>query len=393
MDNTSQYSLRVSDGSFLHHISISDLLYYLVLIFSVAYFAVLPLRSTQVRHVIVLGGSIVFYLFAFYRLFRARYKHSELLRISIIIIELLGIIVFFPGEITETIYNCLNFFSLYVVLSTDNDIQMTYRKKKCSHLAFVLIAILLLITARSPVAYIFEDGKNSGALVLGMTNPNLTAMLIACVIGLLLIFLPDSRYKWVQIIIVAGLLYLIWKTEARGSILAVGIMVIYAFLVPKFKLRKWMIILPVVASVLFVPGYLSIFGRNATNAYRFLGKTLFSGRQFIYMRSLELLDNPIRLLFGNYDAMKFANAHNAPLTILCTLGVIGFINSYYSYTKQLISINGRATTDSAKIAIVMILCIYLLSSVESLMFTGVFPSISFMLFYVVLADDFQSSDE
>lgn len=373
-------------STFPHQINVKNVLVLSIIILTVLFFAILPFRSTQVRHLIVFLGSMLFYILAAVRLLESRYKFGLLVRISIVFFLLFFHLVLSQDFSLELIYSSLNYFSLFVLLSTDNKFGFSNTMRRILQRSIMLISFFMMIASISPVAYVFEDGRSTQALVLGMTNPNLTAMMILCTINLLLMFYIISKWKYLQAVFIIVLVYLLWLTEARASIITAFIMFIYMIFCKKEKLNKLFVLIPIAVSILFVPIYLQLF-TNYSDMSLFLGKSLFSGRQFVFQYNLSMLDTPIHVLFGNFEAAKFGNAHNAPLTILCTLGIIGFIFTYYSYAIQLIKLNNRNCTAQARIGLVAILCIFIQSSAESLLLLGVFPSISFLFFFMVIADE------
>ena len=67
--------------------------------------------------------------------------------------------------------------------------------------------------------------------------------------------------------------------------------------------------------------YVYLSNLPALENVEFMGKPVFSGRQYLYVDLFSSLsENPILGLCGKY---KFANAHNGMLTILLNTGFVG----------------------------------------------------------------------
>ena len=209
---------------------LSDLLNFFMLMSTFTFFLVLPVRNVVLRHAVVFLGTLPFYFLAIKRLFSTKFKKAPLLRLVIMLLIIIFGILATSEEITwQLIYASLNFYSFFVFVSTDNKLVLSEFVNKWSKLIFTSIALLLIIYSQSSIAYVFEDGVETGALVLGMTNPNLTGILIFGVFSMLLIHLDNMRYKFVIMAIMVGLFYLVCLTQSRSSLLAIILLLVYAF--------------------------------------------------------------------------------------------------------------------------------------------------------------------
>ena len=374
--------------------SINVWIYYLILMLTVASFAVLPFRNVEARHSIVFLGSLSMYVMTVLRLIKTKFTVGLMARILLMVVLLFFAVASSKQITLERVYVSLDFFAIYILLSTESDFVLTDTIRKVTLVAVIAIAILLFIIASSPVAYVLEDGRRAQALALGSSNPNLTAMLISGVIYMLILLFPKGVIRGAfQIVLIGGLIYLLVLTESRSSLVSVFIIILYVVFFRNRRIPTFLIFVPILFSILFVPIYLYLFEKGVLNV-SFIGKEFYSGRQFVYQNYLRFLDSPLKQLLGDFDSAPFTNAHNAALTILCAIGPVGLALAYYGFTKQIVQTNNKSNSIKSRLAIVSMLCIFIQSSAESLMLTGVFPGVVFLfLFGAYAKEEGLNSDE
>lgn len=365
-------------------LSINDILFGCILVLMLGFFAITPLRNIQIRHAFVLGGSLFMYLVALYSMVNTKYSVAEFVRLTMILLLIISGIFFTQQNIVEATYAYLNFLALYIILTTRIVYKFRYDLVQVLYLFSIAVAICLFIDYASPAAYIFEDGRSTRALVLGMTNPNLTGMMIAGVIEMLMIGYKERKHKALSSLIVIALLYLCWLTKSRSSFIACILALIYTLFFSGKKIPNIIVCLVAAAPIVFFPAYLALY-RNGFNNITLLGKQLFSGRQYTYTEYLSQLNTPYRWLFGDLGGTLFSNAHNAPLMILCSIGLIGLFVTYYGFIRNLVILNNDAHYPQNRAAIACILSVCIQSCGEALMFSGIFPSIGFMYIFMLLA--------
>ena len=145
----------------------------------------------------------------------------------------------------------------------------------------------------------------------------------------------ERKHKALSSLIVIALFYLCWLTESRSSLIACILALIYTLFFSGKKIPNIIVCLVVATPILFFPIYLALY-RNGFNNLTLLGKQLFSGRQYTYTEYLNQLNTPYRWLFGDLGETLFSNAHNAPLMILCSIGLVGLFVTYYGLIRNLI---------------------------------------------------------
>lgn len=367
-----------------HKLYIWNLFISLALLSTIGYFAVLPLRNATIRHIFVLMGSFSFFACTVFRMRRITIKCFTTSAI-IVLIMLFGILSA-PSVSFDNVYRCMCFFSLFIIMSTECTVSYDQHIERLTFWSFFVIALLMIMASYSSVAYVFEDGRVSGALALGVTNPNLTGMLLFGVYSVLIKMLKN-RSRLMQIILVIVLIkivQMIIETRARTSLIGVILITAYLFIFYKKKLPSWLIILGCSIPIVFVPLYLFLY--NKGRDVIFLGKELFTGRQFIYTMHLAYLSDGLKVLFGNLPLEWFANAHNAPLSILCSIGIVGAVTVYASIYANIIRINNNASTPSSTYSVLVLTIMFIQSSAEALMFTGNFPCIMLLYYFMISAE-------
>ena len=365
-------------------LGINDILFSCILVLMLGYFAITPLRNAQIRHVFVFGGSLFMYFVALYNMVKTKYSVAEFVRLTMMLLMIIAGIVITQENIVEATYAYLNFLALYIILTTRNVYKFRYNLVQVLYLFSIAVALCFFIDYLSPAAYVFEDGRSTGALVLGMTNPNLTGMMITGVIEMVMIGYKERKHKALSSLIVIALFYLCWLTESRSSLIACILALIYTLFFSGKKIPNIIVCLVVATPILFFPIYLALY-RNGFNNLTLLGKQLFSGRQYTYTEYLNQLNTPYRWLFGDLGETLFSNAHNAPLMILCSIGLVGLFVTYYGLIRNLIILNNGALYPQNRVAIACILSVCIQSCGEALMFSGIFPSIGFMYIFMTLA--------
>ena len=364
---------------------LSDLLNLFMLLSTLAYFLVLPIRNIEVRHVVVFLGTLPYYFLAIHRMFSTRFEQGLFLRLVLmLLIIVLGILLTSDEIRWQLIYASLNFYSFFVFLSADTRLTLSEGINKLSIWIFLLIAILLLAYSRSSIAYVLEDGRKTEALVLGMTNPNLTAMIIFGVFSMLLIHFDKMKYKPIIAMIIFCLIYLVWLTEARSVFITIVFLMIYRLFYKDKKMPKTFLLLIMIVPIVFIFVYLQLYFAGLED-FVFMGKDFFSGRENVFMEALGRLQTISDYLFGNVGRSEFTNAHNAPLAIMCSVGLFGVILFYWNLAKRLIRLNKITDSTVARMALICILAVCIQTSAEAAMFLGIFPTSVFLYFYFLMA--------
>lgn len=367
-------------------INIDLVLLNMALLLAIMFFATAPLRNIALRHLIVFVGSVIIYIIAIRQIIVSKLSHIDFFVLFLVLSLLLIKGALSYNRLTFSyIYNDLNFYSLLLLFSTQPRIVLSDKEKTVIHIYALIMTAFVILTALGSSAYVFEDGRSNGALALGMTNSNLAAMMMFCIFSLLVIRFRRDKKQFYCVLPIAILFYLLLLTDARSCIVSAIIVVAYTLLLYKFKIPKIVIAFCVILGALVVPFYLYLFHSGFDN-FTFLGKQFFSGREITYRQFLVQLSSPIRWLFGVPD-IHFTNAHNAALSIISSIGLIGFASTYGCFLKRLFVLDKENIDAEQKIAIVSLCCIFIQTSAEALMLVGYFVSTLFIYIFLLVAND------
>ena len=176
-------------------------------------------------------------------------------------------------------------------------------------------------------------GRVSGYLTFGFTNPNLAAMVLACLYMLQIMGIFESKgwKKGVRLALAGILAYFLWLTRSRNCMLAMAVFTFCACMLPlagerKLRMPGWMAALVSILPALFVAGYLLIVSMGRVPDWLRLfvgdGKGLDS-RMAVWGPALEALgESP---LIGAYcrisGGLGSSQMHNSHLDIAASYGV------------------------------------------------------------------------
>ena len=200
-------------------------------------------------------------------------------------------------------------------------------------ISFLIQAILLILFSQQSFAYEYvDDGvtRISESLTLGFNNPNLTSMIVFYVLVAIFSFQLGANsflIKTFYAILLMFLYYLIVKTDCRTTLFMSALLAFSFLLMNKTQFigilvkKKIITIVTLALPMLYCVLYVYLSHLPALENVEFMGKPVFSGRQYLYVDLFSSLsENPILGLCAKY---KFANAHNGMLTILLNTGFVG----------------------------------------------------------------------
>lgn len=198
----------------------------------------------------------------------------------------------------------------------------------------VLALWLLGMYALQRERMFYIDGRLSGYLTFGFTNPNLTAMVLSCLYMLQLcrLFEPlEGKRKVLHLALAAVLACFLWETRSRNCMLAMAVFTagwVALALAGERKLRcpGWLAALVSILPGLFVAGYRMLVSLEEVPGFLTVfvgeGKRLDS-RMAVWGPALEALgDSPV---IGGYyrisDGLGTSQMHNSHLDIAASYGV------------------------------------------------------------------------
>lgn len=247
-------------------------------------------------------------------------------------------------------------------------------------ISYMIQAALLIIISFTPLAYSVDFVSDNGYyLALGFSNPNTTGVVLFSIIFTIVALLdyydyPISikHFRFKQLLIFCVLLLLVrllFLTDSRTSLL-ICLISLLLFLFYKYRsnnkpFSRAMIFLIVSIPIIYYFIYVAYSKQVVFDEIEFMGKPLFSGREVIFEEIQAAWTNH---WFGNADRFKFGNAHNSALSIVVSIGIVGFVMVLYYYVKRLFQYNER--TCKSNMALLAILSFFIHGCNEAVMFTG-----------------------
>lgn len=258
-------------------------------------------------------------------------KKADCFLLGFLLFFVLKIVLFREGK--TSLISFISFFIMLIAYGAGDDIKETERIKKTIMFSYVVQAIIFCALSLSDYSYksYVENSDVADALTLGIANPNQTGIMLFVNIVVLLWGSKNIKTKFVKallFVLCVWLFILLLFTKARTSIFAFIFVMLFYWLFAnkekldhsKYGLFKAFII--ALVPLVFLIVYLNIFKIEFFRNIEILGKKLISGRENVYINALNSWHN---ILFGDIAFFSFNNAHNAYLSILVNIGVIGFL--------------------------------------------------------------------
>ena len=291
--------------------------------------------------------------------------------VSIFFLIYIIILWTFNGFDYNVLVTSLSFFLVFTSFECARVIKTRERLLSIIYAFYMTQAFMLIFTSFSKYAYmsIIYGVKVSNDLLLGLSNPNETGMVLAYTIIGLFICMKRLRAiytKFATLLVIGYLIYLVVLTRARTSFIGIIIFVILSIIYKNKKgilfTNKFMYLGFIIIPLAFVPFYLSIY-RRFENIRTLFGKSLFSGRENVYISDLLLWNNK---MFGNLSTFYLSNAHNGFFTILINFGIFGTILYLIHLIINLVKLkDDKCSCEISRQGFIAILCLYLMSASEA----------------------------
>lgn len=237
---------------------------------------------------------------------------------------------------------------------------------------FSVQGLILIALYFTPLAYksYQEYVLISSELTLGFANPNQTGIIIFSTLAILLIlmrrFSLSKLHKIILLIQIIALSILLVLTNARTSMLGYLLFLIFFMKKKKVKIHSLISGTVICFPIFFVYLY-DTLSKTTLQDLTFLGKKLFSGRQRVFEEVLSMFTNK---LFGNLSYFGFQNSHNALLTVLVNIGVVGLILYLVFTIMSFNSTNHRCKANSSFMSMIAILTFFIMGCAETAVLTG-----------------------
>ena len=360
-----------------------QLLYQGLLIFTLIYILGYPFVSKSATYVLQLPIlCTVGLLFLCYILY-GRYNIFELVGLAGIIFIILFNYMWYEMPITaELLYHTAEFVSFVILIIASNAFTLNHKILSFTYYICALATLVLLAYSFSSFAH-WDTKRYVEGLTLGFYNPNFTGIILFLLYSIIYMCRPKN-YSVISFILIGILLYLIMQTHSRTTLLAALLVPPLALFARNKPISNVLICTICSVPFLFVKFYLDLYHRIGPTG-TFLGKTLFSGREQIFVNALYSIYEPIHYLVGHAQQDMFSNAHNGPLAIFVSIGIVGSILFYSIFLRRLFLYNKQVGTHTAACAILVLLATFIHSCGEAGLFTGGYPMPVFMFIFFVLA--------
>lgn len=363
-----------------------------LLFLGVGYLLVLPYDSIVLTYLFRIPALTIISLIIIQRFSSTKPKY--LLPITIII----AVCIFNILRMTDDVFNfdiflsIYSLFSLLLLIIISPTIRRTNKLRNIIAFWSIIAIVILTIHSIAPYSHLARNHHGqyfeSPYMTFGYGNSNfagIIALLIYCCIW------SSASYKKLRSkiyisLIIGWTLFLIFQTNCRSAFAAALCIPVASFLFSKYKLPKWLLIITCLIPFLFVPFYMDFANDPAANT-EVMGKNVLSGRQIIYQAHLDKLKYLEDYILGSFDNHPFNNAHNGPLSIFVSLGIVGTTAFFFIIINRLILDNKHVNTFQGKCAIYSILTIFIESCGEAHLFLGGFPSIIFIFIIFIIASD------
>ena len=360
----------------------------LVFMLSTAYMAVLPLNVAPILYLLRIPSLLLIVL-----LILKQYTYSRS-KFGLSISMLIGIFLFhFIVDTPLTIDVLLSTFSvlafLLLIIMSDT-ITIDFSTQRFINLCSITAACILLVYSQSPLSHmaVFEGQVyQTPYLTYGYENSNFAGIITLLVFSLIFITLETAGKKMKIMCYVLGalLFYCMYETNTRSA-LSVAIIIPFSDLIfRKIHLKNWMLAIVCLIPILFVPFYMHLASMGNADDVQVMGKSVMSGRQVVYEAFIERMHGTYEWIIGNLADNKLMNAHNGPLAILASCGILGFIAYFNIFFSKLFSANKRAVSHLNILAVFIIAACFLNTCGEAALLLGGFPVITYLFTFFVFA--------
>lgn len=347
-------------------------LFLILLVTNVVMIWAIPFGMVQIERLcsyVVLLGAFLLFLLSFLQ--KSTLTLSDGLLAALVVF--IFVVSLCKGWSFSNYVVTLVFISMLTVWRSAEAIFFDEKIQKFVFWIFFIQGLILIRLYFSPLAYksYQEYVDVSNELTLGFSNPNQTGLVLFSTLVVLLLLGTKSIlkkvWKYAVVVEIFFLSVLLLLTAARTSILAYLFFLFFVvFRRKKVFKSKALANLILLFSVAFVYIYIAL-SKTIMKDFIILGKKMFSGREELYQ---EVLSEFTDKFFGNLTHFNFQNSHNAMLTVMINIGIIGFI-IYFVFT--VVSFNrfyDKCKSRDQVLCGIAILAFFLMSCAEAAVLTG-----------------------
>lgn len=317
---------------------------------------------------------------------KARIEAGALISCLTIVFIIVGNFVAYSIAITiDNLLSVLCVLCLLLLVYVSDKIEINKSSIDFFYYCSIMLALIMLTYSQTSYAH-WNGEREHDNLTLGIENPNLTAIILFLIYAMLVITMRGRKHLLIPVALEIALLWLIWQTNSR-MVLAAALLLAFMILIPKQNLKPiplWVVRCACLLPFVFVPAYLIMY-ENFGN-FELLNKSFFSGRQYVFAEYLGYVDTLPSFLFGNLRDAAFQNAHNGPLAIITSIGIVGGTAYFYIIINAILKTAKKAKHPIAITSIVVIMACFVHTCGEAALLLGGFPGITFLFLAFMLSN-------
>lgn len=291
----------------------------------------------------------------------------------------------------DTILASFSVVALLLLIIISEKIQLDNSCIRYINTCSILSALILVAYSLSPYANVsYLDGALfiCPYLTFGFQNSNYAGIITFLIFSLLFITMQSvgKKTRWLCYILEAVLIYFIYLTSTRSALISALLLPLFRLYFSNFDLKKWMILVLCSIPFLFVPFYLYLSTGMDDSDAEIMGKSVMSGRQETFALYLESLKDDFHWWLGNLSENKFKNAHNGPLAIFVSTGLIGCFAYFWIFISNIVKANQYYFSKQSLLAIFVIISSFINTCGEAAFLLGGFPGITYLFTYFIIAN-------
>lgn len=295
--------------------------------------------------------------------------------------------VILAGLGSSLIFSAGAFLTLLMAMWFYSGVRISRKLFDMIYYTGVVLSVLFIIYSFTPIAtkaYLRGEFVTSSYFTFNLDNANTTATYLYGIMCILLVNFPvRGNIKFLNAVLIAIDFYFIYRTNSRSCLMAAIFAIAFLFITTKKKVPSLIVVLAWLIPIIFVFIYLYMYNAKVDDIVIF-NKSLFSGRESVYKDYLAMINGVWEILFGDMKSAGFQNAHNAPLAIFCSIGVVGAFISEILFLLSVLRINTNSRVST--LCVISIIGFFIHSCAEAHMFMGGFPGSVFMIIFYLLAN-------
>ena len=357
-----------------------------LVVFTTLFMLVAPLGNLMLNYIFRIPALFIIVLSVInnYRRIPIKYQISILLFSFIFLIHF-AIDVDIDFNI---ILSTISIILFLLLVAESNLVTITPYTKKILNYCSIISAMSLIVYSLSPIAYRAEHEGfiyYGPYLTFGFDNSNYAGIVALMVYSI--IYVTQSGHgrfnKAFCLVLELILLYLIYKTNSRTALIAALSIPILQLFFLRRRIPKMILFIFLMVPFMFIPFYIYWGNEIGSGEVEVMGKGIMTGRDLIYKNSLNTLSDNFYILLGNLQKNPLQNAHNGPLAVFVSTGIIGTVLYFYVLFSVIFKIHRNASDFNSIAALFIILACILNTSAEAALLLGGFPAITYLfVFYV-----------